>query len=305
MLKVFGTALAITWLAHTLETAGLAAALGRLRPAGVLLALLLTLLSTLVAAWRWKRVLDYLGTPLSFWRLLAECLIASSYNLLLPSAVGGDAVRAFRLGRHLSEPGRAYASVVFERVLGFAGLALFAGVGLLPAVSGRERFGNVLAVVGALLVATLLTAPWALRQVARLLGRSERAWLKSLRALGEALSGPLARTRPVAETLSWSLLFQIVSLSILTGSGLLPLQSPVALGIYFGVPLALIVASLPVSVGGHGVRESMFVVVLGVFGVQPNDAFALSMLWLASNIFVASLGLAVLIGQRAWQTTTG
>ncbi len=54
---------------------------------------------------------------------------------------------------------------------------------------------------------------------------------------------------------------------------------------FYVVPVALFVMLIPISINGIGVRESMFVFLLGSMGVAKSDALVLSLL--AFSIFLA------------------
>jgi uncharacterized protein (TIRG00374 family) len=75
-------------------------------------ALALTFVSVLVATWRWHRVLRHLGERVAPQALLADTLMGTAYNLILPTSVGGDVARAYRCGQRVQQSDRAWASVV-------------------------------------------------------------------------------------------------------------------------------------------------------------------------------------------------
>ena len=65
------------------------------------------------------------------------------------------------------------------------------------------------------------------------------------------------------------------------------------------VPPVILVATLPISVAGWGVREGAMVTALGFVGVVPADAFAVSVIFGLALIVVALPGGALwLIGLR-------
>jgi hypothetical protein len=65
--------------------------------------------------------------------------------------------------------------------------------------------------------------------------------------------------------------------------------------IYAGLPLIVIGSMLPVSIGGLGLRESLFVVVLGRLGVNEATALGLGLVWLATYVLVAGPGVALVL----------
>ena len=61
----------------------------------------------------------------------------------------------------------------------------------------------------------------------------------------------------------------------------------------------LLVALVPVSLGGWGVREGAFVVLLGFYGVAPEQSLIVSVLF-GIALFLASLpGLVLWLGHPA------
>jgi uncharacterized membrane protein YbhN (UPF0104 family) len=60
------------------------------------------------------------------------------------------------------------------------------------------------------------------------------------------------------------------------------------------VPLALLIATLPISINGWGLREGAMVALLGLTGMAADKAFALSVM------FGAAQFVAVLPGAAYW-----
>jgi uncharacterized membrane protein YbhN (UPF0104 family) len=263
-------------------------------------AVALTVASVGVSCWRWSRVLHYLGVRASLSSLFADTLVGATYNLILPTSVGGDVARAVRCGRRIELADRAWASVVFERVMGLLSLVLVSCVGLLGTFSKDQRQILIAAGVMAIcLAAGLAFAPAPLRLAARVGRLGTKRLGDSLERLAQAFAGPLARPAARLETFAWSLAYQFVALTILLVAGLGWAEADLARAVYFGVPIALVASMIPITVGGLGLRESLFVVVLEPFGVSAERALALSFVWLASNVLVGLLGLVPLLTDRS------
>jgi len=291
-LKVLLTAGLLACVLYRLDLRALPTVLASLGPGAIGLAIALSAGSVLVSAWRWHRVLRYLGERVSVGRLYAETLIGTTYNLILPTSVGGDVVRAYRVGPRAEQPSHVWASVMYERVLGLLSLALVSCVGLVSTLSPEQH--GLFVAAAAMTVGlglALAFAPVPFRLAARLSRRLGDA----AERLAAAFAGPLARPAARLETFAWSLLYQFVALSILLAAGL-PWHEPrLVEAVYLGVPIVLVAATIPVTIGGLGLRESLFVVVLGRFGLPAEQAFALSMVWLGSNLLVGLAGLVPLL----------
>jgi hypothetical protein len=285
------------WVVTRIGSREVRLALESVSGASLFAALLLTLITPLIAAERFRRVLTFAGQTPKFWPVLADCLVGAAYNLVLPTTMGGDVVRALRASSRSTRPSAGYASVLFERALGLVTLAaagLLGGLGI--AVAGAAW---TLAAAIAFCAAVLGFA-----NLGRLLVRVSRAlrrWPKLDSAVLEVAGvfrGALDQRRPALEIGAWSLLYQLVNLSIL-GVVAMGWGEPRWLAaVYLGVPLALLLASIPITMGGFGLRESLFVTILGAYGISREQAFVLAALWVASSLALGVFGVLVLLSER-------
>ena len=135
------------------------------------------------AALRWHIVLAAGTTSPGPWTLLKIVLVGLFFNQVLPSGVGGDAVRAWRCHRLGIGVAAAIRSLVLDRVSGYVVMVVLFAAGLpvllhiLPDV--RQRYGVVLllgaALCGLLALFLIDYLPWGLlrfRLVAELAGLS-------------------------------------------------------------------------------------------------------------------------------------
>lgn len=252
-------------------------------------------LGTALATWRWRVVLRAMGEAPTLGALARDMLVAVAFNQLLPGAVGGDVARAWRCGRRLEVPARAWVSIFYERLVGLAVLVALPGGVLVwsPAAVPQGVYAAVCVVfVGALVGVGL--AP----QLARLAGRALPAsWGRVVGWMAEAaraLEGPLGTARVRGEVVLWTAASQALMLGVCWALSLGWSWEQRALGVFVGVPLVTVLTLLPLGLGGLGWRESAFVVVLGWFGLQEERALALSLGWYALNLGLGGVGLAVL-----------
>ena len=80
--------------------------------------------NTLISAFKWKVLLAADGIVLPLPRLLASYLIATFFNIFLPSNIGGDAYRVVDIARRTAKPVNTFASVFADRLSGFLALAV-------------------------------------------------------------------------------------------------------------------------------------------------------------------------------------
>jgi uncharacterized membrane protein YbhN (UPF0104 family) len=259
-------------------------------------AIAINVVATFVMVVRWHLLLVARGRrEPGLWWLFETYVIALLLGQVLPTAVGGDAVRAIDLARRTGERAEAVSSVVVDRVVGLAALGALAAGGALAGGSGIGRATAValgLGVVGVTgLIATALFSRRMqppLRRAAPLTARVRAE--APLRALYAALHA--YRGHPV--TLVWVFVLgalaqglRAVSIGFLaTGMGL-DLSYATLLVL---CPVLFLVTVVPASLNGIGLREATFVVVLGGAGVSREDAFALGLAFFAVTVITGALG---------------
>jgi glycosyltransferase 2 family protein len=257
------------------------------------LLLLLSLLSIL----RWQVVMRQFGHVLGFWltaRLFFEGLF---FNQALPSTVGGDGVRiyrAFRAGLSLSA---AINSVVLDRILGLTSLMLLAAVAQplfydrVDSVAARLSFTAVfLAAIGgvtALLLMAYLPERFHGWKVARGLVALSLAARQAFRTASIFI--PVTLLSIVGHLISVTV-FYLLAVSLDLGVGFMDCLVM--------VPSVLLLATVPISVAGWGLREGAMVAAFGLLGVPPGGAAA------ASVLYGIGMALVALPGGLLWFVST-
>lgn len=252
--------------------------------AAVLAALLLGLLTTLLAAWRWCLVARGLGVPLPVARAVGDTYRAQFLNSVLPAGVLGDVHRAVQHGR---DGARA---VVLERV---AGQLVVIGTGLaILLVSGAGFLapgpGPVLAVAtGALLVGAVV---WRLPRVRTAVASNVRRGVLTRR------TGPGVVLLSVAGLAGHLALFVVAARAAGAQAPLVEL-----------IPLlvaALLAMVLPVNVGGWGPREAVAAVGFGAAGYGAALGLTVAVVYGVLGLVACLPGAAVLLLRRRRESTT-
>lgn len=283
--------------------------LAHLAPRDVALLVVITIAQVAIGVVRWWRLLARLGERTSYVALFGDVLVGLAYNIFLPTTVGGDVVRAWRASHRMTESHRAWSTSIFERI---AGLLAMAATGALAALFA---VGTVVAVppairwlalgVAVTLLAIFFAASAPFRLLVRLLERRlPAAATRDLRGIVDDLAGPLARTGPRVEALAWSLVYQALGIAFVV-VGARALGAPGHEGaIVVGVPLVHVLSMIPVTLGGHGLREGLFVGILGQLGVESDVALGLAAQWLASSVLFAIAGALVTFARTDARTPT-
>lgn len=260
-------------------------------PAPLLAAVALVILDRALNGWRWVTLLgaidpSYRPSPS---RALRVFFVSTFLGTFLPGSVGGDTVRTLSTARLGVPVADAAAAVVLDRLLGAIGIFLVALFGFLtlPALADDTvlvtavAVGSIMVMAGAALVFSRAGATTLKQLVRRLPGRR-------LKNVGNTLIDTIrlhGRNRlRMAAVLGASAVVQILRVLEAWMLGL-ALGLPVEVWIYFGlVPVILLIILLPVTINGIGTSQAAFVWLFGTAGVDPADAFALSVLFLALGV---------------------
>lgn len=243
-------------------------------------------LSFLIAAFRWQLFLRAAGIARTQSEVTRAYLLGAFTNNFLPSQFGGDVTRAWMA----SSPGLrvpAAATVVIDRATGLACLVLAAWLAF--GFNPGPVPGSLVAPLG-LASAGLVAAAVVAAAVVGGVGWS--GWLQG--RFGGFARETIAATRAcmhrsvAGRALILGLAFQgLILLEVWLLARSISLHTPFSV-LAVTVPTVLILSALPVSIGGFGVREASFVLLLDRAGVSSTDATVLSLLT-ATAAAVASL----------------
>ncbi len=270
LLRLLVSGALLTWLAYRTDWAQVGQVFAQLRVELWLAALGLFLATQFVSAARWQILAEGLGLRQSIGQLVGFYFIGMYFNLILPTSVGGDVVRAWYLHRQTGRRLPAFLSVFIDRLSGLVVLVTLAGVAALLTPVPLPAWIAVsiaAAMAGAGLGIVLL--PFLARH----------RWLgEKYAALGDQLRTSLRMVISPAP-LALSLFVQAANVVLVWLIGL-GIGLPVPFAYYWIlVPMVSLLTMLPVSINGMGVREGATLLFLSHLGVSPGAAVSLSFLW--------------------------
>lgn len=254
-----------------------------------------------VLAFRWGRLLAAHAIHERLPWLTRAYFVAYTAGQVLPTSLGGDAVRVVETTRR--HPGRATVvtgTVLLERGLGGAATVVLGAAGFLVSIGDYDVSAYLwvegLFVFGTLLLGFLFFARSArplLRRVEPLLERIRLAGL--LRSFYEGIHHYRSQPR-----LLWGLFG--LTLAVLAVRVLAIWACARAVGIdldpriyYVFGPLYLLIMIVPFTLNGIAVREAFFVSFLGSVGVDPEAAFAAGFLFFLVTLVLAVPGGVIML----------
>ncbi len=256
-------------------------------------------LGQMLSAYRWYLLTTASRLSVPYKRLLHFYFIGMFFNHLLPTIVGGDAVKAILLSRETGSPMQSTATVFMERNLGLFALLAISVVASWSAPATTLKglslpAATLLLFLGYLAVnAVLLTSP-AYRLVDRLLRLTPLAGLgpRAVSVYDAFARYKRARATMVAG-LAISIVFQLIVIVVVFLNTRALGQDVPAAALAVFVPLISLAGMIPVSINGLGVRDALYLLFFGRLGLTADVAVSLAFLYLAVTI-VASLPGGVL-----------
>lgn len=232
----------------------------------------------LIQAWRWTFVIRAIESAMPIGAAFRHVLIGNFFNQTLPSSIGGDAVRIWRVYKDGHTLSAAFNSVVLDRLSALAALCLMAALGQ-PAIfdligSSPARWAVPVILVGAVFAYICLMSfdrlpdvvfQWkATRGLAQLSQDARRVFLRLQSLVPIVL---------ISVFIHASVAYSVYLIALAIGAPVTLLHCLIL------VPLVILVSMVPISIAGWGVREGAMVTAFGFVGIAAEQAFVLSVLF--------------------------
>jgi len=270
LLKILLTVAALWFVLHKIDMKKLAEALSGADTFWLFGAFVFFNLSKIASAYRLNLYFRAIGLKLSETYNLVLYYVGMFYNLFLPGGIGGDGYKVYLLNRHFKKGVKPLLqAVLLDRLSGLAGLVIYAC--LLFAVSGYAEINSLftplaIALAAAVIPISYLATKLLFRQFVAVFGT----------------------------TMLWGLgvqLLQLVSAWMILNS--LGIENMVVEYLTLFL-VSSVVAVLPLTIGGVGVRELTFLYGLEFIGVEPSLGVTFSFLFFIITALSSLLGLFLL-----------
>ena len=265
-------------------------------------AFLLTFAAIFLMSLRWRILLKGYKLDVSLSRLYGFYLIGLFFNNFLPTGIGGDVVRIYKVVNETDDRTVGFASVIIERIMGIAATLLMAIIALFlisqEFKSPRLLYTSVSLFV---LISLFFLVIIRNRSFMLLLRFFDKFTIfkigEKLNKLLEAIHFFKDRRRILAYVFIFSMMSQtaIVLMNFMLAKAF---EVNVSLSMLFMViPVSFVLTMLP-SINGLGVRDLGFVSLLGRVGVSKAGALSLSFMNLLIPMTISIWGAVLFVIQK-------
>ena len=252
----------------------------------------------LLYAWRWQMVLAGMGVKIPYGDVLRQYLVGLFFSNLMPSAVGGDAVKVYYLGRHIGYM-EAGASVMVDRFLGFfwlsvlgAGLSWTSGASTPLLVLNRNLLTTTAAGFTIALLILWLVPPD--RIIPQSLRRRGLTWVARIETLAGHVRAaglhPMTLLVSGAVAVCYIALVAVVYRAFFTAAGV---TAPAILPTMNVLVSTAVFVNVPISVGGIGLREQLHYLLFAELGVVKEASVSISLVMFAFSLAVSLAGYVI------------
>ena len=261
-----------------------------------LMAVIVENMGVALSAKKWQMFLESRGIQLSYRESLSYYYIGSFFNTMMPSSVGGDIIKSYKLGKKTDSVG-AFSSSIMDRMTGLlavvsiASVAVVISYGILPraallaAVAVISGFaGTVVILMKTSLVerfTTLVFSRWA-----------------TIHAFLMKVISSVKGYRDKKLILAAMVISFLYHIMLILNNYLLSLALGMNIDIryfFIFIPIAEILVSLPVSIQGFGVREGSYALLFSSIGAEYAAAFSLGFLDQIVKVITSMIGGVVYV----------
>ncbi len=268
--------------------------------------LAMAFLSMVIAVWllalRWQVLLNSYQFNLKRIQLFSFYLIGMFFNNFLPTSIGGDIVRIYKLITVINDRPTAFASVIIERLMGIAA-TLFMSIWALIYIS--QQFHDLRLLLAAIILFVfiisffaLILRDWSFRILLRLFEKVTLFKIgQRFNKLFEAIHYFQNKRSVLLKVFLISFLSQffIVLMNYLVA---LAFNIPVGFGyLLMVVPISFVITMLP-SINGIGIRDLGFVGLLAQIGIPTAEALSLSFMNVIIPMIISIAGGVMFMLQK-------
>ena len=247
-------------------------------------------MSQAIGAMRWWLLIRVAGFKVDLGLAFRSFFLGTYFNLIGLGTIGGDLVRGTIIGKQGKKLTAGLICVFADRLIGMLVL-LFIGL-LAVAIFGNEKMDfhalQLLCLLGLLLISGWILSPRLL-----LIFLPHRGYLRD--KVEEALSIFMAKPGSILPIAMVSAFYHLIQISLVYYLARQLTSDATFCQVLTSVPFINILALLPVSWNGLGVRESAFLFFLSPVPLTVEQATTVSLLWFFGISFVSLSGGIIVI----------
>lgn len=298
LLKLAVSCVFIAWLVFEINWNEVLFYIGQIKPWQIILYYIILVFGMVISSYKWKMLALYKNISLPIFDFFKYYLAGTFVNNFMPSFIGGDAFKAYQIGKIEKKYKEATATIVVDRITGLLGgmiLAVIFGIINYKSVSQSEMLLTIDVIVFILILAATVF----------LFIRKISFWKSISNKLPKRIIYFLQTLNDFAEN---GILFKSIMLSFafafvgLAGSNyvlFLALGVDINILDYLSIIFLIsIVSSIPVSINNIGIKEWAYVTFFGLFGIGSSMVVTIAILSRFLQMLISFIALPIYIKSK-------
>lgn len=294
-IRILGTFLLLAFILSKVDVSDVVAHIRKV-PFYLLFLIFLWYVATqLLGVYRWKILLRTQGIDIPFGRLFVVTMKALYFNMVLPTAMGGDVIRGYALYKNAENRSAGVASVLVDRMIGMTAMV---GIALFSVLWGGRYLSEtpftlaIFSFAGLYFLGLALLATSMLKRMTGLVLRvlPLQSLSEKIMSFYDVLFAYFAYKKTMGFALVLSLLLQAGVIFTYFFVAMLMHINVSLFHFFLFMPVVWIISMLPVSIGGLGLREGAFIFLFTKVGIPKEACFSLSILATAIAMVLGLLG---------------
>lgn len=288
--------------ADAVITPGFSSIMGRATGWGLIACLLVQVAGYLTTGYRWYLLLKVQRTGIKLSTAMRLTFVGAFFNLLFPGMTMGDLVKAVYTAKRAKRKVEAVASIAVDRILGVFGIALLAGVAVLPRLTDSDYLLVVVFAWLLVAIAVVFAVVFVSRRVQDVVLKNR--FMRKLPGYGvvERIAESGLLYREAKGVIGVCVVISVVThiLVVVTHWGYaMSLGATPSLAAYFAVvPVVLFISAIPVAPGGWGVGEAVYKYFFSKIGQAGALSVMLSVVFRLGTVVIGLAGAALIVGRR-------
>jgi len=284
LVKVAFTAVLAKWIINSIDFKSFTNILSSITWPFIVWIIIISFIAIAFSTLRWKILMRPSKSNFSYIHLLYLTFIAHCYNMLVPGNITGDVVRALKTST---------ATVFLDRLIGMLGLVVIVLCGIIFSYPILSELGLMKYIIVVMLILSFLSICIFSRRIMRRfkwIGNLSGPFYEKIREA--VLSIQLYRnyyrviTEAFCATLSSHLLLVTTVYLINMAIG----SNATYLHCLLFVPVIGLISSLPITIGGLGLREAGYILLFTQVGATKEQALGMSLIYFMLLFVWAILG---------------
>jgi uncharacterized protein (TIRG00374 family) len=263
---------------------------------GLLIGLIVGMFGIIISSYQWQSLLDAERVHIDLRRLINLYLVGIAFNHFLPSGMGGDVVKAYYVGRDGQNTAGSASAVIMSRVTGFIGMMLVSSLALIIWPGDFSRKLIIAFVLSCIGMCVALVAVYIVVSV--LPGRLAKRWtdkklFATMITIGQTVHKSVRQPRSIGAAILFGVMFHVgAALNYYEYAQVLHVTIPFTFYLV-AIPFVSLIAFLPISINGFGLRESAFVYIFSTVHVPAATSLLLALLMDVQVLLCGLIGGAI------------